>query len=207
MLSICKGLSWCAGVTSDAFQCRQHEYPLFSWWRTTFQVMKCRLCWEMQIWPCGLAWIYRSSLLFACKHAVCKEAAWSHMQGQVLMSKLCTGWGCARPSMPQASSPANTPVSTLLNHGVNALNASGVLPAVLFAGLGVLTLPKSAPESLYRHCPKHKKCSGEQNAKLPCKSNFWVITKTTVLRKNIQQFWEVRFVLYLCIFFSVLCLR
>lgn len=31
--------------------------------------------------------------------------------------------------------------------------------------------------------------------------------QTTVLRKNIQQFWEVRFVLYLCIFFSVLCLR
>lgn len=108
MLSICKGLSWCAGVTSGAFQCRQHEYPLFSWWRTTFQVLKCRLCWEMQIWPCGLAWIYRLSLLFACKHAVCKEAAWSHMQGQVLMSKLCTGWGCASPSMPQASSPANT---------------------------------------------------------------------------------------------------
>lgn len=53
---------------------------------------------------------------------------------------------------------------------------------------------------------KHRKCSGEQNAKLPYKSNLWVITKTTVLRKNIQQFWEVHFVLYLHILriFSVL---
>lgn len=94
------------------------------------------------------------------------------MQGQVLMSKLCTGWECARPSMPPASSPANTPVSALLNRGVNALNTSGALPAVLFAGLSVLIPPKSAPKSLYRHCPKHKKCSGEENAKLPYKSNF-----------------------------------
>lgn len=47
------------------------------------------------------------------------------MQGQ--------GWGRARPNVPQATSPANTPVSALPNHGMSALNTSGALPAVLFA--------------------------------------------------------------------------
>lgn len=49
--------------------------------------------------------------------------------------------------MPQACSPANTPVSTLLNHAVNVLNASGALLAVLFAGLSVLCL-----NQLPNHC-------------------------------------------------------
>lgn len=202
MLSICKAQSWRASVTSDVLQHRQHEYPLFPWWRTTLQVMKCRLCWEIEVWPCSLFWIYCLSLLLACNHAVCKETHRSYVQGQIRMSKLCTGWECARPSMPQASSPANTPASTLLNRGMNALNTSGTLPAVLFAGLSVLTPPKSAPRSLYRDCPKHKKCSGEQNAKLLYKSNFWVITKTMVLRKNIQPFKEVYFGFISTLFFQ-----
>lgn len=61
--------------------------------------------------------------------------------------------------MPQVSLPANIPVPAFLNHGVNALNTAGTLPAmmenVLFAGLGVRTPAKSALKSLYRHCSKH----------------------------------------------------
>lgn len=75
------------------------------------------------------------------------------------MHEPCTGWGCARPSMPQVTSPANTPVPALLNHGVNALNTVGTLPAmmenVLFAGLSVLTPAKTALKTLYRHSPKY----------------------------------------------------
>lgn len=76
---------------------------------------------------------------------------------------LCVSWtqveGYARPSMPQVSSPADIPVTVFLNHGRNALNTAGTLPAmmesVLFTGLGVPTPAKSALKSLYRHCPKH----------------------------------------------------
>lgn len=92
--------------------------------------------------------------------------------------------------------------STLLNHGVNALNTSGALPAVWFAGLSVLTLPKSAPKSLCRLCPKHKRCFGEQNAKLPHKSNFWVITKTTGWEKISSSFKKYILYLYICFFFQ-----
>lgn len=57
---------------------------------------------------------------------------------------------------------------------------------------------------LWNHCTdivqSTKKCFGEQNNKLPYKSNFWVITKTTAKRKNFQQFCEISFVLYLHIF-------
>lgn len=52
-----------------------------------------------------------------------------------------------------------------------------------------------------------KKCSGEQNTKLPYKSNFWVITKPTAMRKNFQQFCEISSVLYLHIFFQCFSLR
>lgn len=153
----------------------------------------------MQVWPCGLAWIYCSSLLFACKHAVCKE---TYVQGQVLMSKVCTGWACTRPSMPQASSPANTPVQLFLTMvwmlwiHLGHCQQCGLQDSVYSLRLNQL------PKSLYRLCPKHKRCSGEQNAKLPCKSNFWVITKTTVLRINIQQFLKVHFVFIYAHFFQ-----
>lgn len=55
------------------------------------------------------------------------------------------------------SSPANSPVPAPLEHGVNALNTSGRLPAVmknvLFAGLAIHA--RTALKSLHRHCPKH----------------------------------------------------
>lgn len=58
---------------------------------------------------------------------------------------------------------------------------------------------------LWNHCTdivqSTKKYFGEQNNKLPYKSNFWVITRTTAMRKkNFQQFCEISFVLYLHIF-------
>lgn len=126
----------------------------------------------MQVWPCGHDWIYLSFILFVCKHALCKGRAWSHTQDQVLMRELCTGWGCARPSMPQVSSPANIPVSAFLNHGVNALNTAGTLPAmmqnVLFAGLLLNQLSNRCTDVVQ----STKKCSGEQNTKLPYKAKL-----------------------------------
>lgn len=103
--------------------------------------------------PC--AWL---DLLCICTlHEVCWGRA--HVQNQVVMHELCMDCGCAQPSMLQVSLPASRTVLAPPKCGVNALNTSGTLTAmmknVLFAGIGVLTSAKTALQSLCVHCPKY----------------------------------------------------
>lgn len=87
------------------------------------------------------------------------EFCWgrAHMQNQALMHKLCMDCRCAQPSMLQVSSPTSRTVLAPPKCGVNALNTSGTLTAIMknvqFAGLSVLISAKTALKSLHVHHP------------------------------------------------------
>lgn len=103
---------------------------------------------SLTLWPC------LDLLLIS---AVCMQAC--SLQGNIRAGPSSYEQGVHRLGMYKAKHATGQftckySSSTLLNHGVNALNTPGALPAVWFAGLSVLTPPKSAPKIIVQAVSK-----------------------------------------------------